>query len=382
MRKSRVKTRILVTLIMSAALISDVGAVTVEQFGESIARTLQDGDGERFATFLDKQNLAERALSGMQGNDEFIARLRTDLEQNLSRVGTIMVNNLGPSAKLTCLRVRTMEGVTRVLVRIDLGDRGLNYMEFFVHKRPDDSWALFDSLDYVQGQMYTESLKMAMALMMRDKPSLMSQLFGLPDVDKKLVAQIAELGALGQKGEWARWIEVYHTLPANIRKSRVLLATRIVAANLTGTGDEYMNAMADLHTHYGDDPTLSLILVDYYLLKGDYTRAYRAVDRLVEYTGGDAALTSLRSGIALHKRDNAASIRYARDAISEDATYEDPYWNLMLAGSRAGEFTAAMQGVRELEDRFGYEFSADDLKESEDFSELVASKEWQSGGLD
>jgi hypothetical protein len=136
--------------------------------------------------------------------------------------------------------------------------------------------------------------------------------------------------------------------------------------------------MADLHTHHGDDPTLSLALVDYHLLKGDHARAYQAVDRVERYTGGDAALTNLRSGIALHKGDNASSIRFARQAISEDADYEDPYWHLMVAGSRAADYGAAMEGVRELEGRFGYEFSEDELMESEDFSGLLASKEWNS----
>jgi hypothetical protein len=137
--------------------------------------------------------------------------------------------------------------------------------------------------------------------------------------------------------------------------------------------------MADLHEHHGDDPALSLTLLDYYLLKGDYPRAYAAVDRLDDVTGGDAALTNLRSGIALHQGDTAASVRHALAAISQDPGYEDTYWNLMLAGARAGDYAAAMEGVRGLEGRFGYEFSEDELSKHEDFSGLVASKEWKSG---
>ena len=95
-------------------------------------------------------------------------------------------------------------------------------------------------------------------------------------------------------------------------------------------------------------------------------------------TEGDAALTNLRSGIALHVGDHDASIRYARRAIAEDADYEDPYWNLMVAGSRASDYEAAMEGVRVLESEFGYELSADDLMESEEFAGLVASEAWRS----
>jgi len=111
--------------------------------------------------------------------------------------------------------------------------------------------------------------------------------------------------------------------------------------------------------------------VDYHLLTGDPVRAYRAVDRLDEYTGGDAALTNLRAGIALHAGDNARSIRYARQAISQDADYEDPYWHLMVAGSRAADYKAAMQGVRGLEPRFGYEFSEVELMKKEEFGGLL-----------
>jgi hypothetical protein len=136
--------------------------------------------------------------------------------------------------------------------------------------------------------------------------------------------------------------------------------------------------MSDLHANQGDDPTLSLALVDYYLLMGDFARAYRAVDRLDEYTGGDAALTNLRAGIALYEGDNPASIRYARQAVSQDANYEDPYWNILVAGSRAGDYGAAMEGLRALETRFGYEFSEEQLTENEDLSGLAASEEWKS----
>jgi hypothetical protein len=265
------------------------------------------------------------------------------------------------------------------LVRVDLGDRGINYIDFFVRERPDGSWGIFDWLDYVQGQTYTESLRMAMALMVKEKPSLVSRLLGLSDVDERSAKRIAKMGKLGQQGDWAGWLEVYRTLPATLRNSRVLLTNRIGAASAVGSEDEYLSAMSDLHANQGDDPTLSLALVDYYLLTGEFAQAYQAVDRLDEYTGGDAALTNLRAGIALYEGDNPASIRYARQAISLDAGYEGPYWNIMVAGSRAGDYKAAMEGVRGLETRFGYEFSKDELMESEDLSGLAASEEWRSG---
>jgi hypothetical protein len=368
-----------VAAAISVVLVTHARAVPVEEFGRSVVRALQDGDGAGFTVLLDQDRMLNRALEGMEGNENFVTGVRTGLERGLSQVGTVMVNNLGPAAKLSFLRARDVQGVRRVLVRIDLGDRGINYIDFFVHQRQDGSWGIFDWLDYVQGQTYTESLRMAMALMVKEKPSLMSRLFGLPDIDERSAGLIAKMGKLGQQGDWAAWLEVYRTLPAGLRNSRVLLTIRIGAASGLGDQDEYLSAMSDLHANQGDDPTLSLALVDYYLLVGDFVRAYRAVDRLDEYTGGDAALTNLRAGIALFEGDNAASIRYARQAIALDAGYESPYWNIMVAGSRAGDYRAAMDGVRGLEARFGYEFSEDELMESEDLSGLVASEEWKSG---
>jgi hypothetical protein len=379
MNTSRFKTRTIVAIVISAAFFANAHAVSEQPFGESIARTLQDGEADHFTALLDADALIDRTLVGMPGSSDFVAELSKGFEQGLSRVGTVMINNLGPATTLTHVRTRTVDGVTRALVRVDLGDRGLNYLDFFVHMRPDESWGVVDWLDYAQGQTYTESLRIVLALMMRDEPSVMGRLVGLPEVDKKLAKQIAEMGAAGQRGEWTEWLAIYRKLPAKIRSNRVLLVTRMAAANVTEDRDEYMSTMADLREHHGDDPKLSLALVDYYVLTGDYPRAHEAIDRLDGYTGGDAALTNMRSGIALHEGDNAASIRYARQGILQDADYEDTYWNLMLAGSRAGDYTAAMEGVRGLERRFGYEFSEDQLMKSEDFSGLVASKEWRSG---
>jgi hypothetical protein len=378
MTNSPRKISALFAVVVSVAFITHAQAVPDEEFGRSVARTLQEGNGTGFTVLLDKDSVLDRALGGLEGSEDFVAGVKTGLERGLSQVGTVMVNNLGPAVKLSYLRTRTVQGVPRVLVRVDSGDSGINYIDFFVHERPDGSWGVFDWLDYVQGQTYTESLRMAIALMAKEKPSLVSRLLGLSDLDGKSAKQIAKMGKLGQQGDWTGWLEVYRTLPANLRNSRVLLTNRIGVASASGNEDEYMSAMSDLHANQGDDPTLSLALVDYYLITGDYARAYQAVDRLDEYTGGDAALTNLRAGIALYEGDNPASIRYAREAISLDADYEDPYWNIMVAGSRAGDYKAAMEGVRGLETRFGYKFSEDRLMKSEDLSGLAASEEWKS----
>jgi len=153
----------------------------------------------------------------------------------------------------------------------------------------------------------------------------------------------------------------------------VLRLTHIRAVSASGNDD-----MADLHVHYGDDPTLSLALVDYYLLRGDHDRAYRAVDLMNEYTGGDAALTNLRAGIALDEQENNEAVFYALNAISQDAYYEASCWNLVVPGSRAGHYMAAMVGVRGLETRFGYSISEEQLRASGEFSGLLESREWRS----
>ena len=377
MIRSRFKTGTLLVVLL-AATITGASAATVEEFGETIARTLQEGDADGFTALVDKDTLADRALSGMKGGDDFVSEVRKGLHMGLSQVGAVLTNNMGPDARVSYVRARTVDGVSRVLVRLDLGDRGLNYLDFFVHEPPDGSWQVFDWLDYVQGQAYTSSLRMALAFTVSENPSLMHRLLGLPEVDSAVVQQIGEMGKLSQRNEWVRWLEIYETLPARVRHSRVMLAGRVAAAATLDSMDDYMSAMADLHTHHGDDPTLSLALVDYYILTGDYDSAYRAVDRLEHSTGGDAAVTNLRSGIALYAGDNATSIRHARQAISEDPDYENPYWNLMTAGSRAGDFKTAMEGVLALQRRFGYELSEDALMASGEFSGLLASEEWKS----
>lgn len=380
MTPCRFKKAAVLAVFVSTACLSSARAVPDQPFGETIARTLQDGQSDRFTALLDKDSLIDRALEGLPGNEKLLDELRNGFRQALSRVGTVMVNNLGPTVRLTHVRTRTVDGLERVLVRVDMGERGLNYMDFFVAMRSDGSWGIFDWLDYAQGQTYSESLRLVIALMMRDQPSFMSRLLGMPEVDEDLARRIGEMGAAGQRGDWTGWLAIYRTLPEEVRTNRVFLVTRMAAANVTGDHEEYMSTMADLREHHGDDPALSLALVDYYILTGDYPRAYSAVDRLDETTGGDAALTNFRAGIALHKGDNAASIRYARQAISQDPDYEDTYWQLMLAGTRAGDYGAAMEGVRGLQRRFGYELTEDQLLDSEeDFSGLVASQEWRAG---
>lgn len=379
MNTSKLEFVPLVVLVTCVAFVFNVPATPAEPFGDDIVRTLLDGQAEQFTAFVDAQTLIDRALSDFQANDDVVAELKKGLEQGLSRVGVVMINTLDTSARLTHVRTRTVEGVERVLVRVDRDDRGIDYLDFFVHEREDGSLGIYDWLDYAQGQTYTESLGVIIALMMQDEPSYVSRLFGLSEVDKKLAKQIAEMGAAGQRAEWSHWLAIYADLPPQVRSNRILLVTRMAAANASGDSGEYMNAMADLNEHHGNDPTLGLALVDYHTLSGDYAKAYATLDRVDELTGGDAALTNLRAGVALHAGEHSASIRHAHEAIAQDVDYEDTYWNLMLAGARSGDYEAAMEAVRILERRFGYVFSEDQLRANEDFSGLLASKEWKSG---
>jgi hypothetical protein len=150
MTSSPRKTLTLFAVVVSVVVITNARVVPVEEFGRSVTRTLQEGDGAGFTAFMDKETMTDRALENMEGSEEFVARLKTELERGLSQVGAIVVRNLGPDVELSYLRTRTVQGVSRALVRVDLGDSGINYLDFFVHERPDGSWVVFDWLDYMR----------------------------------------------------------------------------------------------------------------------------------------------------------------------------------------------------------------------------------------
>jgi hypothetical protein len=341
--------------------------------GRQIAAALNSGNAKDFALAIDKDALLDRVFDGMSQDEKRVKKIRSELYRALDQVGAVISKNLGENGRLTFVRSRSIGSEHRALVRVDLGDQGLNYLDFILHKDKEGTIRIIDWHDYAQGQMYTDSLAQALVLLMPDEKSLIEKLLGKGKVDRNAAREMLELSKLARQQKYAEWLKKYNDASDKIKYNRLTLITRAMISSAINDNDQYRLALGDIHKYLGDDPTLSLVLLDYYFYEGDFRTAHMALDRLDKYVGGDAAIDGLRANIFLTEKKYPSSISFARRAIEQDPGYEGAYWTLLDAGVNAKLYEISVEAIKELEVKFGYTFNPKKLAETEGYEEFAES---------
>lgn len=353
-----------------------------EDAGNEIVSALRSGNGKAFSKVINKKELLDRTLDGMNQDTDIIRKVRVNLDNALDKIGDVMTRNLGQNTRLTFVRSRSINNEQRALVRVDMRERGINYLDFVLGEDGSGAIKVIDWHDYARGQLYTNSLRQALVLMFPQDTTLIGRLLGTSKVDRKTVRAFSELARSSKERKFDRWLEQYNRLPEDMKYSRILLISRVLISSAIGAEDQYRTALKDVNTYIGDDPTLSLLLIDHYFYEGDFEAAHKALDRLHKYTGGDAAIDFLHANIYLTEKNYPESMRYAQRATEHDPSFEDSYWTLLNASIHEKKYQIAVNAMKHLESEFGYEFDPTELAHQEGYDEFVKSStfaHWRNG---
>ncbi len=349
--------------------------------GHKIIKAISQGNADSFNTALDKTSLLDRAFHGMPQNIH-ITRARLQMSTVLDKAGITITENLAKRSKLTFVQSRSVKEEHRALVRVDMGNKGLSYIDFILDKDENNTIRIVDWYDYAQGQLYSESLRQALVFILPRDNTLFATILGEAWIDSNSIERFSELAQLAQDNNYKEWIEQYKTLPEHLKYSRTVLVTRVLIASAAGAEPEYRSALKDVSTYLGDDPSLSLMLVDHYLNERDYASAHRSLNRLSEYTGGDAAIHLLKANVYLTEKDYTESLKYAQMAVKEDYGFEDAYWTLLAVSIYSHHYDIAVSTLRDLERQFGYEFDPSRLARVKGYEKFASSSifaDWQYG---
>jgi hypothetical protein len=352
-----------------------------DEAGHNIVASLSSGDAEAFNRVTHKKALLDRTFEGMYQERHAINKVRASLDSALDQAGIIMSGNLEKSARLTFVRTRPVNGEQRALIRVNMGDMGLSYLDFILGKDEQGAVKIIDWHDYAQGQLYSDSLRQALVLMLPQNEILIRKLLKISAVDTKTVEQFSELARLSRGKKYEQWLEKYKELPDKLKYSRIVLVTRALITSAMEYSNEYRLALKDVNRYLGDDPTLSLLLIDHYLLERDFKAAHRALDRLYNFTGGDAAIDFLRANICLAEKNYHQSTKYAQIAISQDSNFEDAYLTLLVASLYSKQYEITVNTLDHLEFNFGYEFEPDKIagiSGYEEFSRSLIFTAWKA----
>ena len=354
--------------------VPDVAAY--DDFGRAMAEAFNERDAGFFSRSLDRNVIIARIVDDFPESNE-LRDVRRGMEQAIGQVGERIMQSMYAHSQAKFVRTRYRDGVHQVLLRIDHGEEGLSYLEFETRKTGNNQLKVVDWTDHALGQRYTESVRQALALILPLDRTVMERVLGINGLNNADVKIFIELARLQREQRFDEWLSTFPTMSAKTRDSRIMQLVYVTVASYSGNEAAYRDALESLAEKFGDDPRLALILIDQHVYSEDWAAAHAALDRLNEYTGGDAALDAMRANIFLLSGDIPNTGVWAQRAIDGDPDYEDPYWARLEYNVASGRFADAVRDLKILEDRFDYRFDAEQLAQTEGYARFSRSPEYQ-----
>lgn len=314
---------------------------------------IEQGDGALLLAVIHEDALIERVARGMDFSATERSQFGAAMKATLATVGEVMAASAPDGIDATYRGLFARRGGMHALIRLDLGDLGLNYFELKLARTPEGEVLVYDWYDYAQAADYSANVRELGALASGD-PELIASAGGVPGIDSKGAAAALRFMQQLQAGEYAPALETYKALPPGLANTKPLLLQRAKIANMTGNEKEYHAAMADMAKYHGGDPRLALLLVDSYYYAGDRESLFGALDRMKWFMGiEDAGLLNLEAAYHQLFGESALAEQRARAAIEREPGYEDPHWVLVQALLSQSKYAEVTHALRLIDKRFG-----------------------------
>lgn len=340
--------------------------------GEAIAAALNKRDAEALTRLLDADAVIRLVMkdAGLNASDR--EAVRKGLPRALRTNSEINVRNLETSkGTAKFLRAGARDGRTHALVRYDLGDEGIDYVEYYLTPgRKVEDWYV-----HSQANLYTNSVRFDIATMLKSD----SMLYGF--IGSKLTTQadikpFTDLRQRIQAQDFAGAYRVLESFPESYRGSRQWALMRVTYG---GRVDEatHRAALRHLAKNFGNEPDLQFMLIDHYFFEQQFDRALAALAALERAIGGeDGATANLRGSIliAAKRFDDAAPA--CRRGMAVEPDHKPAYWCLVTVGIGSKSGKLAVEGLKAYEKAFAIEFDLDKLAGLEQYREIARTPEF------
>jgi len=370
---------------MAPAATLPLGAATEEaalDFAYDLEFALNSADTAMVIEAFDQDALIDAILEGVEVSPDFLASLRLGMREGLQEAIPEFADQLlapvAAGARYSFLRSQRHEGGNRALFRLLFAASGFNYYAWDLVSTPTGEIRAAD--------MYVAGLGLSASEMIRSNlvtPSgdLTFDANGPTERSfEELAASSTALTEVVQSIKDQRYqdaIDRINALPLPIRDQKQFQMFKVKATMFLG-GEAHERALSEARRLFGDDPTFDLMLIDSYLLQGDYNASRASIDRLDALVGGDPYLEVLRSSVASRQGDLAQAKRLCQNAIEQEPDMIQAYNMLLTVTVRGGDFDGAVEALTRMEEQFDFEVDIAALAGQPVFAEFTRSEPFQS----
>ena len=340
--------------------------------GEAVAAALNKHDVDAVLQMMDVEAVTRLVIKdlGLNAKDrESVRKGFPNALRNNIDIGVRTMEGTKGSAKF--LRAGVRDAKPYALLRYDLGDQGIDYVEYYLTPaRKVEDWYV-----HSMATLYSTSAALGLATVLKTD----SMLFGLFGTRLTTEADVKPFSALRthlQAQDFAGAYRALETFPEGFRKSRQWALMRVTYGGRVDDAT-HRAALRHLAQSFGKDADLQFMLIDHYLFEEQFDRALASLGALERAIGGaDAATANLRGSILIGaKRFNDAG-QACRRGMALEPDHKPAYWCLVSVGIESRNGKIAVEGLKAYETAFSMEFDLDKLGALDAYREIARTPEF------
>lgn len=296
---------------------------------------IRDGRPEALGEWFDSDAFLDRANEDRQIGALIMRELRRGFQDDNDLLSTI-IDTIREGGDFRFLRVVERDGTLRARFRLLSATAGINYHDLLLVPDPSGTARFVDSYVFFSAEELSDTIGRLMEMMAAEGA-----------VSPRLEA-LSEFFTLANAG---RFREAWNAYPAehiDAENLKALMLMRILVGMNVGDR-EYYEAQDAFVSTFPDDPSLSLILLDFQFSNRAFDALIQTVDRLEASVGGDPYLSVYRALAHIEIGDMKAALEAARQALKMEPALLVPNvaeLRSLVALNRFDEAAAALRRMR------------------------------------
>jgi len=361
------KVLVLLALLVTAPLARADAAV-----GQAIADALNKRDIEAVLRMMDVEAVGRQVMKdlGLSAADRqqvvkvFPSALRTNVE-----LGIRSMESSKGSARF--MRSGVRDSRPFALVRYDLEDKGIDYVEYYLTPAGKvEDWYI-----HSLAANFSTVARLTLATVLKTD-SMLYGMFGTRFLTPADAKPFADLRAQLQAQDFAGAYRTLERFPEEFRKTRQWALMRV---SYGGRIDEQTHraALRHLAKDFGGEPALQFMLIDHYFFEQQFDRALTAIGALERGIGGeDAATMNLRGNVLLAAKRYDDASKACRRGMQLETDHKAAYWCLVAVGLGQNNGKIAVEGLKAYESAFSVRFNLDQLAAQAEYKQIAATPEY------
>jgi hypothetical protein len=341
-----------------------VTSVDAEIFGKRYADVISSCTASSLKEVMDLDSIAAQIVSKLNFSANEVAGFVRGFSKSS---GDSICSQFTGGSKSKFLRVLTIDGKQRPLIRVGGTTVGVSYLELRLGRRvPTGPIKAIDAYVYASGGLMSE----AFASLVESVTSTKNDLTMMGDSFKKI-------GKLMTQKQYQEVRDLIATLPKTVRVTKAVMMNDFMAS--TYLGDEvYAEAIENFEKTFPNDPALDLISMDGLFFKKKWDELLVRIEKLDRRVGGDPQLALIHASVLLQRHNDgdiakaAQLMKSALQAEPDNRPLIDANIDVMLATKVWPDVVAALELLRTV----SKDVQPDSLLNVEAFAEFIKTPEF------